>query len=275
VLRDIREHCPFEHEIIVVDDGSSDGTAAIAREQDVLVFGHAHNRGYGSALKTGIRHARHGLVLIIDADGTYPSEIIPLLVSRLTADHLDMVVGARTGRKVSIPLARRPAKWMIARLAQYVVGENIPDVNSGLRVIRRRVALRFLDLLPNGFSFTTTITLGMLVNHYAVGYLPIDYHARVGRSKIRPVRDTLNFIRLILRIALYFAPLKFFLPMSGFLFLLAVAWALFTWLVLGKLADVSTMVIVMAAFQIMAMGLLAELINKRIPSQHRRDDPED
>jgi hypothetical protein len=136
--------------------------------------------------------------------------------------------------------------------------------------------MEFFDILPDGFSFTTTITLGMVTNGYLVDYLPVDYHSRVGRSKIRPVRDTLNFVQLILRIALYFAPLKIFVPLSIVLLLLALAWGLFSALVLGQLADVSTLVIVMTSAQVMAIGLLAELINRRFPSPARswRDHPD-
>ena len=280
----------FQHEIIVVDDGSEDKTVDATRRQaaaqltadsSIIVLQHHSNRGYGGALKTGIRHAQHEILCITDADGTYPNERIPDLLDRLASNHFDMVVGARTGEHVAIPAIRRPAKWFIGVLANLVAGETIPDLNSGLRVFRRSLVMEFFDILPDGFSFTTTITLGMLTNGYLVDYLPINYHRRVGKSKIRPVRDTLNFVQLILRIALYFAPLKVFVPLSFFLLLLALVWGVFSTFVLGQLADVSTLVIVMTAAQIMAIGLLAELINRRFPSPahswrnrpHRLSDP--
>lgn len=269
-LAQVMDASDLTHEIIVVDDGSDDRTAELARQVAcVKVIEHPSNRGYGAALKTGIRHAQHPLICITDADGTYPNERIPELVCTLAEERYDMVVGARVGKNVKIPILRRPAKWAIRQLANYVSGERIPDLNSGLRVFRRDAALRFNGMLPNAFSFTTTITLAMLTNHYLVDYVPIDYHARVGESKIRPVQDTLNFTQLVWRIALYFAPLKLFLPLSAFLFILAIAWALFTILALGRLADVSTLVIVMTAFQIAVIGLLAELINKRLPTYHK------
>jgi hypothetical protein len=180
-----------------------------------------------------------------------------------------MVVGARTGQQVAIPLLRRPAKWVIGQLANFVAGETIPDINSGLRVFRREAALPMFSMFPDGFSFTTTITLAMLTNGYLVDYLPINYHARVGQSKIRPVRDTLNFVQLILRMALYFAPLKFFLPLSGLIGLAAIGWGIFSAVALGRLADVSTLVIMMAAVQVAVVGLLAELINHRLPTFQR------
>ena len=268
-LGQVMQESGSAYEVIVVDDGSTDGTAAQAEAAGVRVLRHEGNRGYGAALKSGIRHARFDLICITDADGTYPSERIPDLVTRLAQDGCDMVVGARTGEKVSIPLVRRPAKWAVGWLANLVAGQPIPDVNSGLRVFKRSAALRFFNMLPDGFSFTTTITLGMLTNGYLVDYVPIDYYARVGRSKIKPIQDTLNFVQLILRIALYFAPLKIFLPLSGLLLLLALAWGLFSAFVLGRLADVSTLVVVMAAVQVAVVGLLAELIDRRLPNYHR------
>jgi glycosyltransferase involved in cell wall biosynthesis len=262
----------FECEFIVVDDGSSDRTAEIVRQYpNVAIIQHTMNRGYGAALKTGIRHAKHEVICIADADGTYPNEAVPNLVGHLMEGDYDMVVGARTGTEVSVPFMRRPAKWALGKLANLVVGESIPDINSGLRVFKRSVALRFLDLLPNGFSFTTTITLGMLANGYLVDHVPINYFPRIGKSKIRPIQDTLSFIQLILRIALYFAPLKIFLPLSGMLMLLAMGWGGFSWFFLGQLADVSTLVIVLAAIQVAAVGLLAELINHRLVNIYRRE----
>ena len=261
---------PFE--IIVVDDGSTDGTGSQAESTGVRVIRHQTNRGYGAALKTGIRYARHRVVCITDADGTYPNERIPELVARLEQGNSEMVVGARTGAQVAIPTVRRPAKWAIGRLADFVSGEAIPDLNSGLRVFSRKTALRFLGLLPNGFSFTATITLALLSNGYWVEYVPINYGARKGRSKFRPVQDTFNFMALVLRIALYFAPLKVFLLLSGLLLLLAVGWGMLSKFAFGALADVSTMIIVMASVQVAVLGLLAELINRRLPNLYREED---
>jgi glycosyltransferase involved in cell wall biosynthesis len=262
----------LSYEVIVVDDGSQDRTAELAEGSDgVAVLRHRANRGYGAALKTGIRHAHFDLICITDADGTYPNERIPALVEELVQNGCDMVVGARTGDRVAIPLVRRPAKWVIGWLANFVTGEAIPDLNSGLRVFRKEAALRFFSMVPDGFSFTATITVAMLTNGFLVNYVPINYGARIGRSKIRPVQDTLNFIQLVLRIALYFAPLKIFLPLSGLLMLLALAWALFSRFALGQLADVSTLVIVMTAIQVAVIGMLAELIKGRLPNYFREE----
>lgn len=262
----------WPYEMIVIDDGSTDRTAARAEAPGVRVLRHAGNRGYGAALKTGIRHARYGLVGITDADGTYPGRRLLDLAARLADARCDMVVGARLGDEVAIPLLRRPAKWALARLAEIASSQRIPDLNSGLRVFKREAALRFFNILPDGFSFTTTITLAMLSNGYLVEYVPIDYLPRQGRSKIRPLRDIMGFTNLILRVALYFAPLKIFLPLSGALFLLAVAWGLFSKFVLGQLADVATLVVAMTAVQVGVVGLLAELINRRLDNSYHNDE---
>jgi glycosyltransferase involved in cell wall biosynthesis len=263
MLRGVFEKAGWPFEIIVVDDGSSDETADSAESAGARVLRHRVNRGYGAALKTGIRAAKGNVICITDADGTYPPEALPKLVSLLAEGQNDMVVGARVGPQAQIPLLRRPAKWVLNRLAELVAEEPIPDLNSGQRVFWRKAALRFFSLLPDGFSFTTTITLAMLSNGYQVRYEPVGYAKRVGRSKIHPIRDTLGFTGLILRIALYFAPLKIFLPLSGLLLLIALAWGLVSKFVLGSLADVSTVLLVLAAVQVAVVGLMAELINRR------------
>lgn len=270
-LRNVLDRSDLPHEVVVVDDGSTDDTAARAERAGARVLAHRGNRGYGAALKTGIRHARHPIVCIVDADLTYPVERIPELVRRLTDGPADMVVGDRSGSGSAIPRARRPAKWVIGRLGELVAGESIPDLNSGLRAFRRDIALQFFSLLPDGFSLTTTITLAMLSNGYLVEYVPVEYRPRVGRSKIRPVRDTLGFLELVLRIALYFAPLKVFVPLSATLMLIGLFWGATSFLVLGELADTSTLVILMTSVQVAAVGLLAELIDRRVPSQLRKE----
>jgi glycosyltransferase involved in cell wall biosynthesis len=197
-------------EILVIDDGSQDDTAALAVRAGARVLRHRSNRGYGASLKTGITAATHNLVVITDADGTYPAAHIPDLVSGL--EYADMVVGARTGAHVRIPLIRRPAKWVLNRLANYLSSSNIPDLNSGMRAFRRDLVVQYFPILPNQFSFTTTVTLAMHCDRYAITYLPIDYRARKGKSKIVPW-DAGSFLVLILRTAMLFRPLRVFLPL--------------------------------------------------------------
>jgi len=260
VLRQIRS-LPMPCELIVVDDGSHDQTAGRAETEGARVIRHGRNRGYGAALKTGILAARGSTVVITDADGTYPNDRIPELVRLLDAHQ--MVVGARTGANVAIPLVRRPAKWVLNRLANYLSESEIPDLNSGLRAFRRQTVLDFFSILPSGFSFTTTITLAMHVNDHPVAYVPVDYHPRRGRSKIKPVQDTLSFLTLIVRTVLYFRPLKIFLPISGSLFLAAIVIFFYSLLFTAKVMDASVTITLMTSFQMAAIGLLADLIDKR------------
>ena len=250
---------PFE--IIVVDDGSKDRTLAVARELDVTVMMHSVNRGYGSALKTGIRAASGEQILICDGDGTYPPESIPGLLAH--ADGHDMVVAARTGESVEIPIFRRLAKGILRRLAIYLSESDIPDLNSGLRVFRKEAAMSYFSILPSGFSFTTTITLAMLCNEGSVVYVPINYAKRRGRSKIRPLRDTMNFLILIMRTILYFNPLRIFLPVSlviGACFAVSLAYDL---IVLKDLTE-KTLIFMFGGIQLLAIGVIADLITKRL-----------
>jgi glycosyltransferase involved in cell wall biosynthesis len=245
------------HEIIVVDDGSNDRTAEEATQAHARVLQHPANRGYGAALKTGIRAALHDTIVIIDADGTYPATAIPELLVR--AGEYDMVVGARTAANAKIPLVRKPAKWLLRTLAGYLAGQSIPDLNSGLRVMQRTIIERFEHILPAGFSFTTTITLAHLCNDYLVYYCPIEYHQRIGRSKIRPV-DAYHFLLLILRTIVYFNPLKVFLPMGMILFLIGLGKFIYD-LFLGNLSETALLGF-LGAFIIWAMGLLSDQLAK-------------
>jgi len=262
-IRETMQHVQFPYEILVVDDGSQDNTAALAMEEGFRVLRHRENQGYGATLKTGIRHAVQPFIAITDADGTYPNERLPELFRQALDEGYDMVVGARTGEQAHIPLARRPAKWALNQLANYLARRRIPDLNSGLRVFRKEVAMEFMRYLPAGFSFTTTITLAMLTNDYTVQYVPIPYHKRVGQSKINPIKDTLGIINLIVRTVMYFAPLRVLLPISGLLLLLALAVLIGSMLLTDRVMDVTVVVITMTALQIAVVALVADLIRKQ------------
>lgn len=242
-------------EIVVVDDGSTDGTARGAGKAGARVVSLPENRGYGAALKSGIARARHDTLVMIDADGTYPAEAIPEMLA--LAEGYDMVVGARICSKVKVPLARRPAKWLLRRLAGYLASRRIPDLNSGLRVVDRKLVERFEHLLPSGFSFTSTLTLAALCNDYLVRYHPIDYHERLGQSKIRPFH-ALEFLLLLLRTVVYFNPLKVFLP-AGALFLLVGLGKFIYDVFLGNLSETALMGFLGGAL-LWAVGLLADQI---------------
>lgn len=255
-------------EILVVDDGSRDGTARVleslrARFPALSVVRHARNKGYGAALKTGFVRATHDVVVITDGDGTYPEGKVVELLACID-DGADMAVGSRTGADVHIPLVRRPAKAFLRWLASYLAGTNIPDLNSGLRAMRRELVVRYRPILPDGFSFTTTITLASLTNDHRVDYVPIDYAKRSGRSKIRPIRDTLGFTQLIVRTVLYFNPLKVLYPVAGFVLVALLASLYYDAFVVSppNLSDKTTL-LAMAMMNVLAVGLLADLIDKR------------
>lgn len=251
----------YVYEVIVVDDGSTDRTAEIAKTKSVSTIQHPYNRGYGASLKTGIRNSRGEIVLMIDADSTYPVEKIPLLLSYM--DEYDMVVGARTGQNVQIQLIRRPAKWILSKLANYLSGTRIPDLNSGLRAFKKEVALRFFNILPDQFSFTTTLTLAMTCSGYAIKYEPISYSRRVGKSKISPIRDTFNFVSLIIRTVMYFNPLKIFIPISLLLAGLGMVTLCYDVFAIHNIGD-KTVLLLSMGLLIGAIGLLSDLIVKKM-----------
>jgi glycosyltransferase involved in cell wall biosynthesis len=249
-----------QYELIVVDDGSTDGTYAVVEAKGVRIIRHQFNRGYGASLKTGIRQSRFPLVAIIDADGTYPVDALPRLLACMA--EYDMAVGARTGDHVKIQFVRRPAKWFLKILSDYLSGFKIPDLNSGLRVFRRELAERFFGIFPDGFSFTTTITLAALTNGYHVEFLPIDYYKRTGQSSIKPLRDFFGFILLIIRLIVYFKPLNVFLPVSAVLLLVGFTKAMID-LINQNHFGVGSAIVILAALQIAFLGLLADLITRR------------
>ncbi len=248
------------YEVIVISDGSRDRTADRARECDCTVLAFPNNRGYGASLKSGILASKHGYVAITDADGTYPIADL----ARLAREHegYDMVVGARTGQHVKIPFIRRPAKWFVNQLANYLSGYKIPDLNSGLRIFKRELADRFFPLFPEGFSFTTTITVSSLTNGYMVKFIPINYFKRVGTSSISPLRDFFGFIFLVIRLVTYFKPLNVFIPPALLLFLVGFIKAIGD-LIRTNAFGVGSSLAMLTGIQLAFLGLLADLILRR------------
>lgn len=251
------------YEMIVVDDGSRDRTPSILRTlEGVRALRHEENRGYGASLKTGIRAAQGDVLAIIDADGTYPAEAIPTLSDALR-DDLVMVVGDRSGSGNAFPLLRRPGKAVVNVLAAFLVGRRIPDLNSGMRVMRRSLVEEYFHLLPDGFSFTTTITLAALTNKLGVRWVPIAYAPRLGKSTITFGRGLFqelpNFLALIVRIITYFRPLRFFALPSALFLALGFANMVRTLVLERNISDAS-MLLIVVGIQIGLMGLLADLI---------------
>lgn len=246
---------PFE--IIVVDDGSSDNTRAEAEASGATVHYNQVNSGYGATLKRGVRAAQHEYVAILDADGTYPARYLPDML-KLCRDQ-DMVVGDRGSAMKNVPLLRRPAKKFLFKFASFLAERHIPDLNSGLRVFRKSELVPFLPLLPQNFSFTTTITLCMAANGKRFIYTPIEYGKRVGKSKIKPI-DFVNFIILILRISTLFNPLRVFIPLGlGFMALgfIKLVYDIF----IGNLSE-SAIFAFLAAIMIWSLGLIADMISR-------------
>jgi glycosyltransferase involved in cell wall biosynthesis len=206
---------PEGYEVIVVDDGSTDRTAEILKSRGIPVIRHPYNLGYGAALKTGIRRARADVIAMMDADGQHRLSDVAELATRL--DEHEMAVGARTRESQTSPL-RKPFKAVLGWVANYLSGTKIPDLNSGLRVFRREAVREFLPILPNGFSFSTTLTLAFLTAGHPIAWVPITATRREGRpSNVRMVADGFNSVLLIIRTIALFNPLRIFLPVAFFL----------------------------------------------------------
>ncbi|NLX53498.1 MAG: glycosyltransferase [Planctomycetaceae bacterium] len=211
-LREVLQAAGIPHEILVVDDGSSDATARAAAEAGATVVQHPQNRGYGRSLKTGILAARYDRIAITDADGTYPADRLPELIA--LSDRFHMVVGARTGKYYRGTLVKRLGRFFFRLLSEYAAGQRIADINSGMRVFHRHDVRRFFPLICAGFSFTTTTTLVYLLNDLCVHHVPIDYQCREGYSKVNHFRDTLRALQIIVEAILRYNPIKIFLLLA-------------------------------------------------------------
>jgi glycosyltransferase involved in cell wall biosynthesis len=275
-LTELREHLAdaAPYEIIVVDDGSTDGTwdelqQASRDDPSLRVLRHSGNYGYGTALKTGIAQAAGPLIAITDADGTYPNERLAELIERCEQGQA-MVVGARTGSDVEYSKLRATAKVLLISYASWIARRKIPDINSGMRVFRRDLAIEFLPILPGGFSFTTNISLAMLTSYQRVEYVPINYRARVGKSKIKPIRDTLNFVALIARTGMYFAPLRVIAPVVALSLLgTFISLILDIFAAHGPNLTDTTVILFVLTMNAGMFGLLADMVQKHHSARMR------
>lgn len=260
----LEEHPGYE--LIIINDGSTDATPeALANitTESIQVIHHSENRGYGAALKSGVGSATHDVIAITDADGSYPNEKIPELFEYYIQNQADMVIGSRTGSKVHGAGLRRLGKFFLRKLAEYLSETKIPDFNSGFRIIKKELIHSARRYLPEGFSFTTTLSLYALSNQCAIMYVPINYHKRIGRSKIKPLSDSLSFLQLIIRTVMFFNPLKVFLPLSAFFIFLSFAVLLISYF-MGRVMDITTILLFITGLHMLALGLLADLIDKRL-----------
>lgn len=241
---------PGAPEVVVVDDGSTDETATAARAAGAVVVRHPANAGYGASLKSGIRAASNDIIVITDADGTYPINRIPDLVETFEQG-FDMVVGARQGREYQGSFLKMPARAVFKMLVEFTTGRSIPDINSGLRVFRKSTVLPHFPEICNGFSFTTTITLIYMLTGKLVTYRPIAYEKRVGRSKVKIFRDSVRTLQYIVECIVRYNPLKLFLLLC----MLCVLWSLVFIPFFGPIAVFfGGLTTILAA----AFGLLAE-----------------
>ena len=256
----------YAYELLAFDDASTDGTLAslqeIAPQFPMMRIVHFdRNGGSGTVRRIGTQQARGDIVVWTDADMSYPNERIPELVQTLEKDHLlDQVVGARTSEQGTHKILRVPAKWFIRKIAEILTNASIPDLNSGLRAFRRQVSLPYLRLLPPGFSCVTTITLAFLCNQHDVRYVPIEYAKRSGTSKFKFFKDAYRYILQVLRMVMYFNPLKVLMPVALFLLALGVAKGIFDMVVHPLLFAINTILILMSGLIIASMALLADLI---------------
>lgn len=245
-------------QVIVVDDGSTDGTAEIARGFGFKVVILPYNIGYGAALKAGIRSSNCDILVFMDGDGQHDPRNIRRLIRRI--EPYDMVVGARR-KGGAESWIRKPGKWLLSRVADFLADMKIPDVNSGFRAVRRTCAEEFTMLYPNGFSFSTTITLAMIKAGYSIKYVPIRIRPRRGRkSTVRQGRDGTKTILLILRCIVLFNPLKVFAPIAAFLFVFGASFTLYSIALYHKVSN-SAIIILLSSLIIFFFGLIADQLS--------------
>ena len=256
----------FSYELLVIDDKSTDNTLevlqdALPRFPQMRLMAFRRNGGSGTARRIGTSEAYGRIVVWTDADMTYPNERIPEFVQYLI-DHpdVDQVVGARTSEQGSHKLLRIPTKWLIRKIAERLVSTKIPDLNSGLRAFRREVSLPYLRLLPPGFSCVTTITLSFLSNQHAIDYIPIGYAKRAGQSKFHFVKDAYRYILQVLRMVMYFNPIKVLMPLAMFLFGIGAVKALVDVVRYSFRVTTNAMLLIVTGLIIASMALLADLI---------------
>ncbi len=259
-VREAMAPTPWTYEIVVVDDCSTDSTAQRAAERGVRVVRHPVNRGSGAARRTGILEARGEIVVMLDADGSYDAASIPKMLEFFP--EYDQVNGARTSEQGTYRHIRSVAKTLIRWLAIYLSGTHIPDLNTGLKAFKRSIMLRYLWVLPDGFSCVTSMTLAFLTNGHRVHYIPTPYYPRIGKSKFHPLKDTANYLATVVRLCTYFRPLRVYGPLGLFFFAAGIVKSFYDIALRpGKHSlEESDIILVTAGILLAAIGLLADLI---------------
>jgi len=257
LLPELRARHP-QATVIVVDDGSTDDTAAVAERHGAMVIRHPYSMGNGAAVKTGARHAGGDVWVFMDGDGQHRAEDVALLLEALDDGH-DMVVGARAERTQQANLGRWVGNAVYNRLAGWMVGHRIADLTSGFRAVRAHRFRRFLHMLPNGFSYPTTITMAFFRAGYPVEYVPVEVRRRVGSSHLRLLRDGARFFLIIFRVGTLFSPLKLFLPIAGTFCVLGGANYLYTYVTSGRFTNMSALLFITSVL-VFLIGLVSEQI---------------
>jgi glycosyltransferase involved in cell wall biosynthesis len=260
VLPDLRARFP-DAEIIVVDDGSSDGTPAICESSGARVISHRYSQGNGAAIKTGARAATGDVLVFMDADSQHRPGDVQRLLDALDEGY-DMAVGSRdVGGQAS--LARHLGNGVYNRFASWMVNQRIDDLTSGFRAVDAQKFREFLTLLPNGFSYPTTITMCFFRNGYSIRYVPVEVDKRIGRSHLRPLRDGARFLLIIFRVATLYSPLKLFLPVSLAFFCVGLGYYIFTYMTVGRFTNMSALLFINSVL-VFLIGLVSEQITMLI-----------
>lgn len=255
----------FKHkeifEVLVCDDGSSDNTANEAQKAGAKVLKHPYNIGNGAAVKNGLRHAKGKFVLLMDADLQHPPEEIANMIKYI--DKYDMVIGSRTSSS-SVSKFRTFGNWILIKIAEFLAEHKIMDLTSGFRLINREKCIKFINLLPNKYSYPTTITLCFFNKGYTIKFLPLDSitKRKMGTSKINPFKDGLRFIFIIFRIVMLFNPLKIFLPISAFLFVIGIIQSIYTLFILDAGIKSASIISFVTCFMLIGFGMLAEQVSE-------------
>lgn len=267
LLQKIKKVLP-EAEVLVVDDGSTDKSVEVCRDSQVAIVSHPYGMGNGAAIKTGARHATGDVLVFLDADGQHDPEMIPCFLDKLNQGY-EMIVGARIPDSHA-SVFRRFANYIYNRLASFMTGYNIEDLTSGFRAVRARHFRKFLYLLPNGFSYPTTITMAFFRSGLPVGYVPVTAASRLGKSHIRLLKDGIRFFVIILKIGALFSPMRLFLPITTALFLLGLGYYGYTYYFYQRFTNMSALILVSSL-----LTLLIGLISEQISSLHYRGMDED